>query len=75
MTRRAKDQPALFPMFDDARPGKERSAAERYREPSLLDAIREAPAPLQRLRHHVTGAIERGEAEPIVEQPEGGTPR
>ena len=44
MTRRAKDQPALFPMLDDARPGKERSAAERYREPSLLDAIREAPA-------------------------------
>jgi hypothetical protein len=27
-----------------------------------------AETPLQRLRHHVTGAIERGEAEPIVEQ-------
>lgn len=26
--------------------------------------------PLDRLRHHVTGAIERGEAEPIVEQRE-----
>lgn len=25
--------------------------------------------PLDRLRHHVTGAIERGEAAPIVEQP------
>lgn len=25
--------------------------------------------PRDRLRHHVTGAIERGEAEPIVEQP------
>lgn len=25
--------------------------------------------PIDRLRHHVTGAIERGEAEPIVEQP------
>jgi hypothetical protein len=25
--------------------------------------------PLARLRHHVTGAIERGEAEPIVEVP------
>jgi hypothetical protein len=24
-------------------------------------------SPLERLRHHVTGAIERGEAEPIVE--------
>jgi hypothetical protein len=28
--------------------------------------------PLDRLRHHVTGAIERGEAEPIVEQPVTG---
>lgn len=27
--------------------------------------------PLDRLRHHVTGAIERGEAEPIVEVPPG----
>ena len=25
--------------------------------------------PLEQLRHHVTGAIERGEAEPIVECP------
>lgn len=43
MTRR-REGPTLFPMLDDARPGKERRAAERYREPSLLDAIREAPA-------------------------------
>ena len=28
----------------------------------------ERPAPRQALEHHVTGAIERGEAEPIVEQ-------
>lgn len=27
------------------------------------------PNPLERLRHHVSGAIARGEAEPIVEQP------
>lgn len=27
--------------------------------------------PHERLRHHVTGAIERGEAQPIVEQPAG----
>ena len=25
--------------------------------------------PLERLRHHVTGAIERGEREPIIERP------
>ncbi len=27
------------------------------------------PSPLERLRHHVTGAIERGEAVAVVEQP------
>lgn len=29
--------------------------------------------PLEALRHHVTGAIERGEATPIVEQADKGT--
>jgi hypothetical protein len=29
--------------------------------------------PLQRLRHHVTGAIERGEAQPITEQRDTAT--
>lgn len=29
-------------------------------------------SPLDRLRHHVTGAIERGEAEAVVEQPVDG---
>lgn len=28
--------------------------------------------PYDALRHHVSGAVERGEAEPIVEQPVGG---
>lgn len=35
-------QPALFPLKQDCRPKAERSAAGRYREPSLLEAIREA---------------------------------
>lgn len=30
-------------------------------------AVPTVPAPLAALRHHVTGAIERGEAEPILE--------
>lgn len=30
------------------------------------------PLPLRALRHHVTGAIERGEAEPIKEAPAAG---
>ena len=29
--------------------------------------VRQPSAPLALLRHHVTGAIERGEAEPILE--------
>lgn len=29
------------------------------------------PSPIDRLRHHVTGAIERGEKTPIVEVPAG----
>ena len=33
---------------------------------TLRNIIR--PTPKQALQHHVTGAIERGEAEPIVEQ-------
>lgn len=38
---------------------------------NLACDVREAAAnrPLERLRHHVTGAIQRGEAEAIVEQP------
>lgn len=34
-------QPALFPMKDDARPAAERTAAGRYREPTLLALLRE----------------------------------
>jgi len=30
------EQPALFPMKDDSRPAAERTAAGRYREPTLL---------------------------------------
>lgn len=33
------------------------------------DADNRRPTPLERLRHHVTGAIERGEGEAITEQP------
>jgi len=29
-------QPTLFPLREDSRPAGERSAAERYREPSLF---------------------------------------
>ena len=43
MKSKPHDQPELFPMEHDARPATERSTADRYREPSLLDAIREAP--------------------------------
>lgn len=35
-------QPALFPMKDDARPTAERTAAGRYREPTLLALLRDA---------------------------------
>lgn len=34
-------QPALFELHDDCRPVPERSPAGRYREPSLLDRLRE----------------------------------
>lgn len=30
------EQPTLFPLIEDHRPAGERSAAERYREPSLF---------------------------------------
>src|SRR5579859_8186334 len=43
MARRI-EEPTLFAMIDDTRAAGEGSAADRYREPSLLDAIREAPA-------------------------------
>jgi hypothetical protein len=33
-------QPALFELRDDCRPQAERTAAGRFREPSLLDGIR-----------------------------------
>lgn len=36
------EQPALFPLREDSRPRCERTADGRYREPSLLEAIREA---------------------------------
>jgi hypothetical protein len=32
-------QPTLFPLHDDCRPLAERSAAERYREPSLFTVL------------------------------------
>jgi len=35
-------QPALFDLKTDCRPRAERTAAGRYSEPSLLEAIREA---------------------------------
>ena len=35
------DQPALFALRHDSRPAAERSAAGRYREPSLLDLARQ----------------------------------
>ena len=35
------DQPALFVLKEDSRPAVERSAAGRYREPSLLDRARQ----------------------------------
>jgi len=34
-------QPALFALKDDSRPAAARSAAGRYREPSLLDIARQ----------------------------------
>jgi hypothetical protein len=34
------EQPALFELRDDCRPQAERTAAGRFREPSLLDGIR-----------------------------------
>jgi len=34
------EQPALFALLPDSRPVGQRSAAGRYREPSLLDALR-----------------------------------
>jgi len=44
MTRQDPRQPELFAAMPDVRPAGERAAADRYRAPSLLDAIREAPA-------------------------------
>jgi len=41
-----------------------RSAIKRYK---AVD-VRRAPTPLERLRYHVTGAIERGEAVAVVEK-------
>lgn len=35
------DQPALFTLKDDSRPAVERTVAGRYREPSLLDRVRQ----------------------------------
>ncbi len=35
-------QAALFALIDDSRPAAERTAAGRYREPSLLALLREA---------------------------------
>jgi hypothetical protein len=34
------DQPALFPLIEDARPKFERTAAGRYREPTLFNCLR-----------------------------------
>lgn len=33
------EQPTLFPVYEDRRPLGERSAAERYREPSLFTLL------------------------------------
>ena len=35
------EQPALFAVRQDSRPAVERTAAGRYREPSLLDRLRQ----------------------------------
>lgn len=45
MAKRTLPQPTLFPLVDDARPATERSAAERYLEPSLFSGARPARAP------------------------------
>jgi hypothetical protein len=42
------------------------------REEAVAEGERRTSGPLARLRHHVTGAIERGEAQPIVCIPAGG---
>jgi hypothetical protein len=36
-------QPALFELHDDHRPANERTAAGRYAEPSLWEALRDIP--------------------------------
>jgi hypothetical protein len=38
--RRKAEQPALFELRDDCRPATERTAAGRYREPSLFAQLR-----------------------------------
>ena len=35
------DQPALFPLIEDCRPKRDRTAAGRFLEPSLLDRMRQ----------------------------------
>lgn len=39
----AAEQPTLFPLVVDARPRGERSAAERYAEPSLFTRLESQP--------------------------------
>ena len=39
------EQPALFRLREDSRPKSERTAAGRYREPSLLDCLRRVLEP------------------------------
>jgi len=39
----AAEQPTLFPLRDDSRPPGERTAAERYCEPSLFTLLEKRP--------------------------------
>jgi hypothetical protein len=46
----------------------------KHRAKSAAAEEKPVPAPLAALRHHVTGAIERGEAEAVVEKPKRALP-
>lgn len=59
------------PMTPEQRAQDEAIRANAENVKSDWRKAREAMHPRDVLRHHVTGAIERGEAEPIIEQPIG----
>ena len=66
---RVYHSPRLFQTFATRKAAERHVDAYERRTGIVLVIVQITPSPIDALRHHVTGAIQRGEAVPVVCQP------